>query len=439
PFQLVLELFEEESPPDGSATAPACVLGCLGGTPTYNGQLFDHAMPTGYIYKLWLLAGDPMYFEDKNTQCMQFDFEYSLKFESKMTPFEVTSHSWMCPFARLPGLIVQLKKDAEDAIMSDELGVVKMHFVDLKGWFGFPPDELDSMVHTTRLVLQQPRLAAALSKFLEGQLRVTEDAQFVLDTKYGVPTSGHHLLRLSVPRRSLLKLSVRSSSGTSPHLVVYPEGQPAAVLAEAYGDLFMEADSAGLYVIRLTLTPAASSASCPFLHFHFVVAPLSLIPVCPWARGLQQQQQQQQLSLPQLRQAALNAFNTTFDASMFLPKQLGADGVEVSRPHDIWMSPSLQPEFPFSAPGASSSAVSEYTENRILLLSRDLPGGDYILKFVIYDQAQPETEQLCAHATINAELGENNSALLNAVRAELLEVPDLLPVEPLPRSFNSRC
>ena len=37
------------------------------------------------------------------------------------------------------------------------------------------------------------------------------------------------------------------------------------------------------------------------------------------------------------------------------------------------------------------------------------------------------------------QLGENNSALLNAVRAELLEVPDLLPIEPLPKSLNTRC
>lgn len=96
----------------------------------------------------------------------------------------------------------------------------------------------------------------------------------------------------------------------------------------------------------------------------------------------------------------------------------------------------------------------------------------------VWLQAQAETERLCAHATINAEvsrcclscvlavwlpypslfsdwlgigsgprvnggarsvqLGENNSALLNAVRAELLEVPDLLPVEPPPKSLNTR-
>ncbi|KAL8434896.1 hypothetical protein Efla_000707 [Eimeria flavescens] len=714
PFQLMLELFEEDAPPDASAPAPVCALGCLGGTPTFNGQLFDHAMPTGFIYKIWVLAGDPMYFEDHSTQCMEFDFQYSVKFESRMTPFEVTAHSWMCPFARLPGLIVQLKHDTEDKIM-----------------FGFPPDELDSMTHTTRLVLEQPstlrvvalqdkleikvhvadaskpdlkvctpkdspkslltsahcnlpageytvsfkasyplggippcdgffaRIAVRPISFLQegfscgrngellpplvlGELvpsttqmaaeafinlgtikasdqgdsfvpyllempaphtesslhkvgsgsfvvavgsqetylhlavladytaldllavvkkegsadpvhllafaqsyqhfvgplesghyeleflvmnaqtaepsraekhctplavdarlqrmqpgppaqkqqwlcsrerpfipklmrqtsscllldayRVTEDAQFLLDTKFGVPASaGYHYLTLSVPRRSLLKLSVSVPQGTAPHMVVYPEGQPANVLAEAYGDLFMEADSAGRYVIRFTFVPPNGSAGCPIVRFHFVATPVSLVPVCPWARGAQQ------LTALQLRQAAKAAFDVTFDASMLLPKQLASDGVEVSRPHDIWMSPSIHPEFPFTAPGPSNSlrvevalqpawlplrlelhrkddmglrraahAVSEYTEGRILLLTRDLPKGDYVLKFVIYDQAQPETERLCAHATINAELGENNSALLNAVRAELLEVPDLLPVEPPPQSLNTR-
>ena len=44
--------------------------------------------------------------------CMHAFVVY-VQFESRMTPFEVTTHSWMCPFARLPGLIVQLKKDAE--------------------------------------------------------------------------------------------------------------------------------------------------------------------------------------------------------------------------------------------------------------------------------------------------------------------------------------
>ena len=45
---------------------------------------FLFLLSPGYIYKLWLLVGDPMYFDNKNTQCMQFDFEYSLKVSPKL-------------------------------------------------------------------------------------------------------------------------------------------------------------------------------------------------------------------------------------------------------------------------------------------------------------------------------------------------------------------
>ena len=49
----------------------------------------------------------------------------------------------------------------------------------------------------------------------------------------------------------------------------------------------------------------------------------------------------------------------------------------------------------------------------------------------------------CMHINFDSgfacmQLGENNSALLNAVRAELLEVPDLLPIEMPPKSLNNR-
>ncbi|KAL8431501.1 hypothetical protein ACSSS7_005210 [Eimeria intestinalis] len=141
-------------------------------------------------------------------------------------------------------------------------------------------------------------------------------------------------------------------------MVVYPEGQPANVLAEAYGDLFM---GSGLAAAARSWAPMVLRFRGPTIFGFHLLSSLSFH------------------SLPQ-----------------------------------------------------------EQAAGRILLLTRDLPGGDYVLKFVIYDQAQLETERLCAHATINAELGENNSALLNAVRAELLEVPDLLPVEPPPKSLNTR-
>lgn len=49
-------MFDEKSVPDATATKPECLLGCMGGTPTYNGQLFDHAMPTGKTHNKLPLA-----------------------------------------------------------------------------------------------------------------------------------------------------------------------------------------------------------------------------------------------------------------------------------------------------------------------------------------------------------------------------------------------
>ncbi|CAK9056427.1 unnamed protein product [Durusdinium trenchii] len=68
-------------------------MGCLGGVPVHHGQIVDHAMPTGFRYKLWLLAASMSEWReavpDKSRHCLEFDFEYSVKFEAKLTPFEV--------------------------------------------------------------------------------------------------------------------------------------------------------------------------------------------------------------------------------------------------------------------------------------------------------------------------------------------------------------
>ncbi|CAE7774517.1 unnamed protein product, partial [Symbiodinium microadriaticum] len=67
-------------------------MGCLGGVPVHNGQVVDHAMPTGFRYKLWLLAASMGEWADAlpdtARHCLEFDFEYSVQFETKLTPFE---------------------------------------------------------------------------------------------------------------------------------------------------------------------------------------------------------------------------------------------------------------------------------------------------------------------------------------------------------------
>lgn len=81
--------------------------------------------------------------------------------------------------------------------------------------------------------------------------------------------SGYHFLTLSVPRRSLLKLSIGVPQGSAPHMIVYPEGQPQSILAEAYGDLFM-----GMFVPEGLLY---SFQSCK----HFVTKQMKILPSAP--------------------------------------------------------------------------------------------------------------------------------------------------------------
>lgn len=49
-------------------------------------------MPTGFRYKLWLLAASMSEWRaalpEKSKHCLEFDFEYSASYEKKLTPFE---------------------------------------------------------------------------------------------------------------------------------------------------------------------------------------------------------------------------------------------------------------------------------------------------------------------------------------------------------------
>ncbi|CEM11840.1 unnamed protein product [Vitrella brassicaformis CCMP3155] len=155
PFQILIELFDLNTTPDETATEPSCQMGCIGATPIYNGQVMDHAMPSGFTYKLWLLAGEPMYLSDSKTHCMEFDLEVDIKYESKLTPFEVGPQSWMCTNARLPAKIVQSDSHNTDDL---EVGTIEGRALHIRDWFGFPPDELEEMKHVVTLDVREPSL-----------------------------------------------------------------------------------------------------------------------------------------------------------------------------------------------------------------------------------------------------------------------------------------
>lgn len=109
-----------------------------------------------------------MFLEDQLTQCIQFDLEYKLHYEARLTPFEVGAHSWNCKFARLPGEIHQIdesmavvsanKQEGGGRLKKEEgVGAVHARSLDLKDWFGFPPDEVDEMIHFISLHIKEVR------------------------------------------------------------------------------------------------------------------------------------------------------------------------------------------------------------------------------------------------------------------------------------------
>eukprot|EP00435_Cladocopium_sp_Y103_P024142 s2098_g5.t3 len=88
-------------------------------------------------------------------------------------------------------------------------------------------------------------------------------------------------------------------------------------------------------------------------------------------------------------------------------------------------------------------ATAEWTEHRLLLMYNDLPPGEYQVNFLqgreymaFSNQAKEDLSELCAHLTISAEVGISSKDAVNSMRSELLDLPDLLAVQPLPPSMN---
>jgi hypothetical protein len=161
----MLELFDPKDTIDTSGLTPSCRMGCLGGVPIYNGQMLDHAMPTGFKYKVWLLASNPMEWTSimpgKSRHCIEFDFEYVIKYEEKLTPFEVGPSAWLCEYSRLPTKIMQVKDMRENSKWKDESQTVYGRTIWVRDRFGFPPDEISDMEHTIELTVSEASIFRA--------------------------------------------------------------------------------------------------------------------------------------------------------------------------------------------------------------------------------------------------------------------------------------
>lgn len=172
PLQLILELFDLKDTPDSTALAPSCLMGCLGGVPVYNGQIFDHAMPTGFRYKIWLMAARldewVAAVPDSGRHCLEFDLDYTVRYEERLTPFEVGPAAWLCEASRLPSRIIQSPDKATLDSGSDGKDVVQGRSIWFRDRFGFPPDEVSDMHHEISMSIRETVLFRATTHHSEG-------------------------------------------------------------------------------------------------------------------------------------------------------------------------------------------------------------------------------------------------------------------------------
>eukprot|EP00397_Hematodinium_sp_SG-2012_P000348 GEMP01000348.1.p1 GENE.GEMP01000348.1~~GEMP01000348.1.p1 ORF type:complete len:2079 (+),score=363.61 GEMP01000348.1:79-6315(+) len=154
PMSLVIELFDLKR--DVSETSlPTCDMGCIGGVPVYNGLVLDHAMPTGFKYKLWLIATVPIAEWQKdvprNSRCVEFDFSYNIAYEEKTTPYEVGIHAWNCRGASVPSRIEQ-NTDVNGATGS---GVVQGRSIHIRDRFVFSTRNASDMEEEIEIVITE--------------------------------------------------------------------------------------------------------------------------------------------------------------------------------------------------------------------------------------------------------------------------------------------
>lgn len=172
PLQLVLELFDLADEPDSTALVPQCAMGCLGGVPVYNGQILDHAMPTGFRYRIWLMAASleewTATMPDRGRHCIDFNFDYSIKFEQKLTPFEVGPSAWLCEFTNLPVRIVQTANPGSHPKAKENVQLVAGRTIWIRDRFGFPPQEISDMEHQIEVVVTEQCIFRATTHHSDG-------------------------------------------------------------------------------------------------------------------------------------------------------------------------------------------------------------------------------------------------------------------------------
>jgi len=235
---LVLELFERsETPTD---PLPQCQMGCVSGTPIFNGVLIDHAMPSGFKYKLWVLAAIPIK-EWRNRipssayKCIEYDFNYHVTYETVVTHYEVGVHAWNCDGAILPKVIHQ----TQDLETIEESTVLAGRNIFLRDKFTFSHDSSSDMEESINIKIAEDSL-----------IRVTTHDTQGID----------------------LRIVLTDSNGKSVCRSVKHEGLSGSRYSIACKM------KPGNYVLKLLATyPVAGIHPCNHFHAHIGITPIALI------------------------------------------------------------------------------------------------------------------------------------------------------------------
>jgi hypothetical protein len=158
PLNLIAELFFLDSQREESEV-PKCNLGCVGGTSTSNGVMLNSALPSGFVYRIWLIARRSAFVEETDLACLPYNFKMKAAYETKFTPFEVGPAAWMCEATQLPVKVVQSRtpQDIDSGVTGINLRV--------RDWFMFPETALNEMEVEIPVSLSEPCiLRAAVDK-----------------------------------------------------------------------------------------------------------------------------------------------------------------------------------------------------------------------------------------------------------------------------------
>ncbi|CAE7587291.1 unnamed protein product, partial [Symbiodinium pilosum] len=299
---------------------------------------------------------------------------------------------------------------------------------------------------------------------LPDTLSPQRDEQVLVDSEYLVPPQGRQGITLKVEDVRLLR--VKATSTDASFSIKVKNTDTNAILSRNQDGIELAIDP-GTYIVTLSMRSNNGKplAACSTFSLNLMLIQRKLLPVCPWAPGSSDQSAVAEAQ----RQASDHIGNVLTD----LVAQKISKEVQEHKPVTLWMSQgmsktvelsldtsaavridvSVQPPFlPLEVELRKKRAMekleapvatAQWTEHRLLLMYSDLPPGEYQVKFfqprdymAFSDQAKQDLSDLCAHLTISAEVGASSKEAVNSMRSELLDLPDLLAVQPLPSSMN---